>query len=42
MNYYQEFLNELIDLRNHKEIHKKMLLVLAEMRNNLKILKKGV
>ena len=39
MKYYQEYLNECIDIQKHKEIHKKMLLVLAEMRNNLKILK---
>lgn len=41
IKYYQELLNECIDLAEHKNIHKFMLLTLAEMQNKLNNLKGG-
>lgn len=38
MKYYQELLNECIDIREHKETLKKMQLDLIEMKANLNIL----
>lgn len=41
ITYYQELLNECIDIQEHKNIHKIMLLTLAEMQNKIKNLKGG-
>ena len=40
--YYQELLNECIDITEHKNSYKNMLLTLAEMQNKLKNLKGGM
>lgn len=39
--YYQELLNECIDLTENKDLHKTMLLTLEIMKNKLKSLKGG-
>ena len=41
INYYQELLNECIDIAEWKEKHKKMLLTLFKMNYKLKSLKGG-
>lgn len=41
VKYYQELLNECIDIAEWKEKHKVMLLTLAKMKNKLKELKGG-
>lgn len=42
ITYYQELLNECIDIQAHKETYKNMLLTLETMKNNLKELKGGL
>ena len=39
IQYYQELLNECLDLKRGKELHKNMKSILNKMKNNLKKLK---